>query len=335
MSILHVMNGDCSRVLLEPSGVPGTVLVWPDVLHDGPTPLVSGEEWIQARAGFLEEYFDPDGDGAPEASRDFGSEYRAREAVLDSYAKYDELVFWLEHDLFDQLLLIRHLWWLRGKTGPKFSLVCGNQYLGLLKREAYPALFEARTTITANQIAVGARAWEAFCAPDPTGLLRVAAAEDPELPYLPAAIRRHLEEFPSLANGLSRSERQLLEVLAEGARTPDEAFIQASRLEEDIFMGDLSFGAIIRRLAGGPRPLVAAQVTPRPGRLPSGTLALTADGAAVLAGHADQIALNGIDRWLGGVRLTGGPGTGPVGGSRAAPSSERVWRWDGVTLVND
>ena len=27
-------------------------------------------------------------------------------------ASEDEVVFWFEHDLFDQLLLVRHLWWL-------------------------------------------------------------------------------------------------------------------------------------------------------------------------------------------------------------------------------
>jgi hypothetical protein len=45
-------------------------------------------------------------------------------------------------------------------------------------------------------------------------------------------------------------------------------------------------------------------------------LRLTAAGARVLAGQADQIALNGIDRWIGGVHLHG----------RQAP-----WRWDDGT----
>ena len=153
----------------------------------------------------------------------------------------------------------------------------------------------------------------------------LAAAEHAELPYLASALRRQLEEFPSATNGLARSERQILQVLSEGVRTPDETFIETSRLEDAIYMGDLSFWEIVRRLAEGPRPLVAAQVQERPARLPSGTLALTADGAAVLAGQADHIALNGIDRWLGGVRL--------VGGSRTAPTCERVWRWTGLSLL--
>ena len=313
MSILHVTNGDCARVLMERSWIPGTFLAWPDVLHEGPTPLVTGEEWYAARSGSFDV-----GDSSDAANEEFIRRYREGDAVLESYAQYDEVVFWFEHDLFDQLLLIRHLWWLRGKTGSRFSLVCGEEYLGLLAPEKFPPMFDRRDTITEAQVRLGTRAWEAFCGPDPSALLPLAATEHAELPYLRAAIRRQLEEFPSSTNGLARSERQILQVLSEGLRTPDEAFVETSRLEDAIYMGDLSFGTIVRRLAEGPRPLISARVTPRPDRLPSGTLALTADGAAVLGGRADQIALNGIDRWLGGVRLT----------------PDRLWRWTGATLVS-
>jgi hypothetical protein len=45
-------------------------------------------------------------------------------------------------------------------------------------------------------------------------------------------------------------------------------------------------------------------------------LRLTAAGARVLAGEADHVELNGIDRWIGGVHLHG----------------HRVpWRWDDGT----
>jgi hypothetical protein len=315
MSILHVTNGDSARVTMERSGVPGRFLAWPDVLHEGPTPLVTGDEWIQVRARYLAS----DAFGLPgePLEDDVLQKYREEDAVLESYARYDEVIFWFEHDLFDQLLLIRHLWWLRDKTGPRFSLVCGDAYLGLLRPEQFPPMFEERRTITAEQIRVGSRAWEAFCNRDPTGLVPLAAAGHPELPYLAGAIRRHLEEFPSTVAGVARSERQILQVLSEGLRTPEEAFIEAARLEESIFMGDLSFWSIVRRLVECRRPLVAANVQARAGRLPSGTLALTADGAAVLSGRADHVALNGLDRWLGGARLT----------------SERAWRWTGLSLL--
>ena len=49
----------------------------------------------------------------------------------------------------------------------------------------------------------------------------------------------------------------------------------------------------------------------RPRRSSRSRLALTAAGEAVLAGRADHVALNGIDRWWGGTHLEG----------------SQVWRW--------
>ena len=40
--MLHVLNGDCARMGLERSGIPGAFVVWPDILYEGPTPLATG-----------------------------------------------------------------------------------------------------------------------------------------------------------------------------------------------------------------------------------------------------------------------------------------------------
>jgi hypothetical protein len=49
------------------------------------------------------------------------------------------------------------------------------------------------------------------------------------------------------------------------------------------------------------------------------TVALTDAGRRVLDGAADHVALNGIDRWIGGVHLVG---------------RDVAWRWDeGVEAV--
>jgi hypothetical protein len=51
-----------------------------------------------------------------------------------------------------------------------------------------------------------------------------------------------------------------------------------------------------------------------PGGVAAGTrLGVTGAGRRVLAGEADHVELNGIDRWVGGVRLHG---------------AAARWRWD-------
>ena len=133
------------------------------------------------------------------------------------------------------------------------------------------------------------------------------------LRHLPAALRRHLEQFPSVENGLSRTEQQALEAVAAGVWRAGDVFLRTHvQQEAAFFMGDSTFLMHIGALLRGPRPLLSS---PSDGACLTleHDLALTEDGADVLAGRLDRVRACGIDRWLGGVQLAG---TGPV------------WRWD-------
>ena len=291
--------------------MPGRFVSWDDILHEGPTPLVSGDDWVRVRAAYL-------------ASAGYGNaddilrDYKIKDDTLEHLGGEDEVVFWFEHDLYDQLLMVRHLWFVgaRGATGAaRYSMVLGNEYLGMMKPADFPPRFERRREITADQIALGTDVWTAYCGTDPSRLVRFTEPSS-VLPYVSAAMRRLLEEFPSSDNGLARSERQILEVLAEGDRTPEQAFMAASKLEDEIWMGDWSFWTIVKRLNAGPHPLLTLDVQPREGMLPTGTLAITETGRRVVARRADHIALNSPSRWIGGTWLT----------------PDRSWRWSGSSL---
>jgi Domain of unknown function (DUF1835) len=319
---LHVLNGDSTRMSLEQSSVRGTFLVYPDVLHDGPVALTWGEDWRKMRTQFIAA-----GGFADEA--EVLRNYRARDAALARFGDYDEVVFWFEHDLFDQLLLIRHLHWLShisDRQETAFSLICIGEFpgvpdfagLGQLSPEQLASLLDGRRPITAAQIRTGARAWEAFCSPHPEHVAPFAASPSQELPFLAGALHRHLEDFPSTRDGLSRSETQILRAIEDGPKSPDTAFRTAAGMEERIFMGDWTFWGIVERLAKCTTPLLDLHVHARHGRLPSGTMRLTQTGESVLAGRDDFVRLNGLDRWMGGVHLT----------------TARHWRWNGTRLVS-
>jgi len=141
--------------------------------------------------------------------------------------------------------------------------------------------------------------------PDPAALESFVRAGDSSLAYLITGLRRHLEQFPGISNGLSRTERQMLQVIAGGAHRFQEMFPAEQKMEESIFMGDTTFLCHLDRLQHSRIPLVVEDADQR--------YELTEFGRAVLAGAEDHVAVNGIDRWLGGVYLRDG-----------AP----VWRWD-------
>jgi hypothetical protein len=88
----------------------------------------------------------------------------------------------------------------------------------------------------------------------------------------------------------------MLESIAEGASNFEEIFVACQRMEERVYMGDSIFRAILDGLASAPHPLLSFD--------PSGRAALTATGKDVLAGQANHVAINGLDRWMGGVHLT-------------------------------
>ena len=306
---LHVLNGDCTRVVLERSGVPGEMLVWADVLHDGPVPAgVDDDALLRLRAGDLA---GPLGASDARARDEYLGGLRRANARMARHEEFQEVVIWLEHDLFDQLLLIRHLAWLsRQRDTSRFRLICIADFpghprfagLGELNAEEIGSLWPARQPITAEQIALGTHLWETFTAPDPRGFADLVLRGDTRaLPLAAGALRRFLEDYPAAGSGLSRSERQILTVVRNGHRDRVAAFRAASALEERVFMGDTTFFALVHGLTSGRTPLIAGH-----GGFAGGELTLTDAGRAVLDGHADYIDLNGIDRWMGGVHLTDG-----------------------------
>lgn len=319
MMLLHVLNGDATRVPLEQSGVPGEFLVYADVLHDGPAPAgLAPEEWRRVRARHLA------GDDGSETG--ILERWRAADATLDRYSEYDEVVFWFEHDLFDQLLLIRHLDWMsRLPDVSRFRLLCIGEFpgharfagLGELSPRELASLLPLRRPIAREQVGLGSRLWTAFGAPDPRLFAAMVLDGDTAaLPFAAGALRRHLEDFPSSVDGLARSERQILAVLAEADRPAGDVFVACAEMEERKYMGDATFWTILKRLARGRAPLISSDGSFEAGGAPSGTFRLTDAGRRVLHGRADYIALNGIDRWMGGVHLMDGR-----------------YRWTGSTIV--
>jgi hypothetical protein len=306
--LLHVLNGDATRIPLESSGVPGDLIVWADVLHDGPVPDVPPERLRPIRATQLSsEVNEP----APDVLRAL----ERRDAALEGFADYSEVVFWFEHDLYDQLILIRHLDWLsrvdRGRT--EFTLICIGAFpgrpnfagLGELSPPELATLYPQRRPVTRQQIELGRYAWGLFRAEGPTELSEWLAVSDTSaLPFLAGALHRYLEDFPSTSNGLSRSERQILRAIHDGHETPGAVFVATQRMEERVFMGDLTFWSIVRRMALSRIPLLT--IVPDVVAMPvaDGRVELTPAGEDVLSGRADHIALNGIDRWMGGTHLT-------------------------------
>jgi hypothetical protein len=185
--------------------------------------------------------------------------------------------------------------------------------LGQLGPAQLLSLFPHREPITARQLELGRRAWQAFTDATPVSLQEYVDVPSPELPFLAGAVRRYLEEYPAVGTGLSRTERAILEALAREPSSPASLFHEVQAREERVFMGDLSFFEILQGLAGPDAPMLHHTIESTDAVFPPGSVAITPLGRRVLAGEVDRVAVAGVDRWHGGVHLQG----------RAVP-----WRWD-------
>lgn len=320
--MLHVTNGDAAIASLTAAKLPGTFLSWADVLHEGPVPTGLDEPTLRAtRARFI-------------ADRGWGAYDEvlraliARDAALDRALHGDEVVLWFEHDLFDQLQLCQVLDRLAtcrpGGMAAVTIVLIGN-YIGTISAGAASAAYEARVPLTPAHRALGRDAWAAFRSADPAAILALLARDTAALPWLAAALRRHLAEYPGVRGGLSCSELHLLEAIDQGRDRICDAFAASHHdREESVFLGDTVFAWYVERLSTCRAPLVGL-VGGGPVVVPPGErdrrwwdtrVALTPAGRDVLGGHADHVRLNAVDRWLGGVHL----GTG-----------RPLWRWDAAS----
>lgn len=314
--MLHLLNGDAVLPSMEESGLPGDARVWGDVLWEGPhfraESLFQGVprwEEIEARA----RYFAASDREEPKLI----AMARRWDEALESAPSHDEVVIWLEHDLHDQLLLIRHLAWFTSHRHPKVSLICIGEFpgvvpfhgLGQLNGAQLASLFPHRRLVTKEQFELGKRTWDAYLTSTPKKLFEIWQGDTRVLPFLAGALQRFFEEYPAVGTGLSRTERTILELLRDRPTLPHELFPALQQREERVFMGDMSFYGILGRLGWGENRLVDLGAD-RSLRDPA---QITQLGRETLEGRKDRVELQGIRRSLGGVVLDG---------------HKVRWRWD-------
>src|SRR6476620_4661858 len=244
---LHVANGTSVTMTLAAAGVPGTYSIWADPLHEGPVPGgLTDAELLDVRR----RYHSPVAPNADEVWVDPVNDMRRWRDVIARHESYDELVLWFEHDLFDQLNLIQLLTWIHEHVpGRKpVSLICIGSFpgrpdfkgLGELTAGELAPLFETRLPVTDGQYALAGRAWDAFRQPTPEAIDTLRREETAPLPYLAEALTRFLQEYPWTSDGLSRTERRLLQLASDEAIPLGKAFLQMGQDDRFFTITDLS-----------------------------------------------------------------------------------------------
>jgi hypothetical protein len=101
--VLHITNGDSTEDVMRRARIPGDIVPWRDVLHEGPVPALAAGELRPVRAEYLARL-------GPAGADEVEAVLRERDERLGAAVEAGEpVVLWFEHDLYDQLQLIQVL----------------------------------------------------------------------------------------------------------------------------------------------------------------------------------------------------------------------------------
>jgi|SRR5579872_3412793 len=284
MRTLYIVDGDSSGGSLKRAVRGAEILVWRDALYEGPVPggLSLGQlSRIRARHWNVA-----------------ASDFSRRDRNLARARQFDEVVLWLGPTMVCQLSLIQLLDWFAAHPAKNLTLIDA-EYAGWLPPEKMAPHLERRRKVTAAMLRVARRAWKAFTAPDPQPLQKFLVSDSSALPGLRPILQKIAEEYPD-DSGLSRIERKLLAQF----RRPRKAVEGVAHAMRDETFGDVYYFDALDRFIGATNQLLCF-AEPPPENLRAAVLVTTGFGRKVLAGKADAIAFNGIDRWIGGMHLEG------------------------------
>lgn len=252
--MLHITSGDMSGGSLVKSGLPGDVLVWHDVLYDGPRkPGWPDDATLQARARFLE---DLTGGGLGNAYilKTLENQYRKLAAAGDD----SQIVLWFDACLFDQSMLTHILACMLHLDIADADLLCIDAFpgiaayngIGQLSPSQLASVYGQRQPLTDAPFQFAGTVDKAFANQDLKLLSELSRRSDTPLPWIPAAVARWLQEQPDPTTGLGRLESLALDAIRAGTETPEEIFKAVAAADPPPqYWGDITLWAKINALA--------------------------------------------------------------------------------------
>lgn len=307
---LHIRCGTDIMHKLAVAGFVGDFLWFGDPYIYGPVPAGKPlDEFVRIRAESINAPFE-----------ELMSMYRD----LEQATHYPVVAVWNEYDAFDQLILARLLDFFSepAKRPGRLQFINVTHFpgvqifngIGQLPAEAMRVLWNDFRDVSEHELQAGKAAWSAITDASPEALAEFVSSDSPLLPVMRRALKRHLQELPSVSNGLGLSEQETLRILA------DKSAMNAARLfgwfqnhyDPLPGMGDAFYWKLLKGLADAATPALRMDV--RADSPKEWHVELLPFGNRLLNNDADWLASNHVQRWVGGVFID----------SRAASH----WRWN-------
>ncbi len=309
---LHVRCGHDIQQALKESGFTGDFLPYVDPFCIGPL-AEDEEELLTLRSEFIYHHLITEMKDV-----DKNIEQIKKEGIQDTLklksTQYQRIVLWVEHDNYDQLMLLRVLSLLSCHNHTRIELIETDRFpghvrfigLGQLPPEALRVLWDTRKKVTIEQIATAKTLWSAFCSSTPTKLIEIYNSIDMTMyPNIKKVIFRHLQELPNSTSKLGLTQSLTVQVLKKNSLPSSfhDLFKQYLSIEPLVYLGDLMYWAILKPLTENQNSLLISEDLKKHGW----------KNISIELRNTNIESLQSIEnKWIGGIRI----------------SEDHYWTWD-------
>lgn len=253
-NILHVVNGDSTAEILQKTALIGHIVVWREVLCEGPIcNNIGSDDFWKLRYAFYEDTFN--------ISKLEYFDKSIKEIVqLEDVSNYTDVVLWFEYDLFCQVNLMGLCAYLikSFRKDVTYHLICTGfvkgknklQSLNEFSKEDYQKLFDEKVKITRHNLLYAKECWEIYVKNNLNELKAFNFNSNPKFEYFQLAINQHLKTFP-LKNGLNEIENKILEIINNEPLLENEIIkkVLSWQANETIYgFGDLQYASYLKNL---------------------------------------------------------------------------------------
>ena len=303
LTTLHVRCGHDIQQQLKTCGFEGDFLPMIDPLCVGPIPS-NQKGFVAIRAQYVVDTLLPVMGRKDSVQEVAQFEQGNIHTLLDQ--QYERIVFWVEHDAYDQFMLLRGLSLLDNTEGKVIEIIEFNQFpgterfigFGQLPAEAIRSCWQYRKPVTAKLFSQAKLCWNALLSPTPQPLVNLLEHHKLDcLPNIKAVITRHLQELPHSESGLSFTQHLALQILNEqNEPIKVKDWFQKSQQREPLpTLGDVMFYALMLPLAQAENPLVTVDSLDK--NWWEQEVSISARGKTCLIGKGAFIQ----DYWSGGI----------------------------------
>lgn len=246
MKTLQILNGDATLFVFNQTQIEGDILVWREILADGPLSNINlwelRSDWICKTFG--------------ENAINYQQKVITEVEKLSNLEQYDEVILWFEYDLTCQINLIYILSILNSGENSSIYLICPETIEGMLNfrglGELNPTqlkkLLAQKVKLQKADLKLAAEAWDLYIDNDVEQIQGFLTRDFGNLSLLKKALKAHLLRFPNPITQLNYIEEVLLSLIRLGISSKAELYHTFWTKESIYGLTDLQLDHILTQL---------------------------------------------------------------------------------------